>query len=227
MQVTELVEYTLWLTAALATAGVGHNAVGAKVVAAAHDRDEAAHLAAAHAGGYHVAIGLGGREVGVDGLVTRLGTGSERGQLQVGIGAGHDVDVVFCDEHILHALGHAANDAYEQPATTLATQGVELIEAGKDALLGIVAHRAGVDKYGIGLVEVLARVVTGHLHDRGHQLAVGHIHLASVGLQIQLLGELPRCPVVTQFHVHNNVFLTFAAAKLLQVERNAKSITRF
>lgn len=53
-------------------------------------------------------------------------------------------------------------------------------------MLGIVAHRACVEKYSVGLVQTFARLVAGHFHDRGHHFAVGHIHLAAVCFDIEM-----------------------------------------
>ena len=108
---------------------------------------------------------------------------------------------MLVDEHLLHALGHAADDADDESALALVAQGVQLVESRENLLLGIVAHRARVDKYRIGLVDVLARLVARHLHHRGDNLAVSHIHLASVGLQQQPLGRVT-LTVIYQFHCH-------------------------
>ena len=104
-------------------------------------------------------------------------------QGEVCVGPGHEVGVVVVDEVVLHALGHAAQHAYYQFASAVA-HGVEGLEAVDYFLLGVVAHAAGVEEHGVGLANVLAHVVARHLHDRGHNLAVGHVHLAAVGFYI-------------------------------------------
>ena len=67
----------------------------------------------------------------------------------------------------------------------LSAERSQCLQAMIDFLLGIIAHRASVQKYGIGLFGTLADLVACHLHDRSHDLRVGHVHLASVCLDIQ------------------------------------------
>ena len=57
---------------------------------------------------------------------------------------------------------------------------VQEFQARQDLLLRIVTHTACVQEYGIGILQLLAHFITGHAHDGGHDLAVGHVHLASV-----------------------------------------------
>ena len=68
------------------------------------------------------------------------------------------------DEVVLDALCHAAYYADDELASLLA-QGVERIEAVEYLLLGIITYRAGVEQYGVGIVEALAGLVACHLHD--------------------------------------------------------------
>ena len=112
-----------------------------------------------------------------------LGLGYEVGQGEVGVGAGHEVGVVVVYEVLLHALGHASEHAYYEPLAA-AARGVEGLEAVEYLLLGVVAHAARVEEYGVGFVEAVARVVAGHLHHGGHYFAVGHVHLAAVGFYV-------------------------------------------
>ena len=67
----------------------------------------------------------------------------------------------------------------------LAALGIERVEAMDDALLSIVSDRAGIDKDGVGFSLRLGDIIVGHLHDGGHSLAVGHVHLASVSFYIE------------------------------------------
>ena len=59
-QIGEFVEDTLRLATAFPAAGVRHDAVAAKIVAAAHNADKSAYLVVPETRGYHIAIGLGG-----------------------------------------------------------------------------------------------------------------------------------------------------------------------
>ena len=108
-QVAHLAQDALHVARALAAASVGHDAVVAEVVAAAHDAHEAANLMAqANTLGHHVAVGLGGRQINVDGLVPQLGLRHEVGQRHIGVGAGHEVGTILLKQFLLHALSHAA-----------------------------------------------------------------------------------------------------------------------
>ena len=54
-------------------------------------------------------------------------------------------------------------------------------------VLRILSDAAGVQKNGVGLVLLVAYLIPRHLHDRCNHLAVGHVHLASVCLDVKLL----------------------------------------
>ena len=205
-QVGQLVEDALRLATAFTAACIGHDAVGAEVVAPSHDADKAAHLAAAHTRRDDVAIGLGRGQLGVDGLLAPLGKSDECGQFQIGIRTSHHINVMLTDEHFLQALGHTADNADDQAALPLVAVGVQLVKARENLLFSIVAHRARVDENSIGLIDRLARLITCHLHYRGHHFAVGHIHLAAVGLQHQPLGAVA-LGIIFQFHCHIPCFL--------------------
>ena len=86
---------------------------------------------------------------------------------------------------VLHSLGHAAQHANDEPAPAVA-HGIEGFKAVYYLLFSVVAHAACVEEYGVGLVYVLAHFIVRHLHYRGHNLAVGHVHLAAVGFYVEL-----------------------------------------
>ena len=184
-EVGHLAQDALQLAAALAPAGVRHYAVGTEVVAPAHDAHESAHAVAADAAGDHVAVGLGGTEGHIDGLFTGLYGRDEIGKVEIGVGTGHEVHPVVADERIFHTLGHTPYHSYYQPAPFAAAQRPEILQAREDLLLGVVADGAGVEDHGIGLLGALHGLVPGDTHNRGHHLAVGHIHLAAICLYIQ------------------------------------------
>ena len=100
-------------------------------------------------------------------------------QTQISVGTGHEVGVVIVEEAFFYAFGHTAQDADNQSAPVLA-QRVERVQAVNDALLCIVAHTASIEKYGVSFVEVLRRLVARHFHDARHDLAIGHVHLATI-----------------------------------------------
>ena len=185
-EVATLVDDALHIAAAFATAGVGHDAVVAEVVAPAGDAHKTGDFRSAEAFGHHVAVGFGEREVDVDGLLSHFGLCHEVGEGEIGVGTGHKVGVVLGQEVIFDAFGHATEHAQDESASFLA-QGVEGFEAMNDFLLGIVAHGAGVEKHGVGFVERFAGFVAGHLHHAGHNFGVGHVHLAAVGFYEEFL----------------------------------------
>ncbi len=115
--------------------------------------------------------------------MARLGLRDEVGQGEVSVGPGHEVGMVVGYQVVLHSLGHAAQHANDEPPSA-AAHGVEGFKAVKYLLLGVVAHAARVEEHGVGLVYVLAHFVVRHLHYRGHNLAVGHVHLAAVGFYV-------------------------------------------
>ena len=182
-EVAHLGENALHVARAFAASGVGHDAVVAEVVAAAQDAYKAGNLRAAESLRDNVAIGLGSGKFNVDGLLPQFGLRHEVGQGEVSVGACHEVCAVVSEQLLLHTLCHAAQYADDEFAP-LAAQGVEDFEAVYDFLLGIVAHGAGVEKHGIGIVEAVRRFVARHLHHGGHYLAVCHVHLAAVSFDI-------------------------------------------
>ena len=66
-------------------------------------------------------------------------------------------------------------------------QTLHLRKASPDALLGIVANRAGVNQNHISLLDILGVDVAVLLHNRYHNLRIADIHLATVGLNEELL----------------------------------------
>ena len=88
------------------------------------------------------------------------------------------------DEIFLHAFSHTAQHAENQSSAALFPQGIQLSQAMIDFLLGIIAHRAGVQEHGISLFCLVACLIACHLHDAGHHFRIGHVHLAAVGLYI-------------------------------------------
>ena len=184
-KVVHLVQDALHIAASLASAGVGHNAVVAEVVASSHDGDVARNLAAAYAHGDDVAVCLCGRQFDVHCRVAKFGLCNELGKREVGVGAGHNVHLVALYELLLHALGHASHHANHCAFAT--ARSVELVQAAIDFLFGIVAYRTGVEQYQVGLVNAVADVVARNFQYRANDLAVGKVHLATICLYEQFL----------------------------------------
>lgn len=182
-QIGHFVENTLHLARAFASAGVGHDAVGAEIVAAAHDAHETAHSVACDSQGDDVAVCLRAAEFDVDCLFACFGGGDEIRQVEVGVGTRHEIYAVVVDKVVFDALRHASDDPHNRAAwAAFAFQRGEELQSAEDFLLGVVAYGASVQEYGVGLFDVVGRGVARHFHHCGHHLAVGHIHLAAVGL---------------------------------------------
>ena len=167
-EVGKLVEYALRLARALAAAGIRHDAVGAEIVASAHDADESRHSVRAYSHGNHVAVSLGGAEFYADGGMSGLHRLEKRREVEIGIGAGHEVNAVVGHKVFPDPLGHASYHADYQAGKvtgTFAAQRVEKRKPREDFLLGIVADRAGVEQHGVGIFGAFGHFVTGHAHD--------------------------------------------------------------
>ena len=64
---------------------------------------------------------------------------------------------------------------------------LQLAHAADDPLLGVVPHRAGVDQHDIGLGRIVRAHVAFAPEHAEHELGVGHVHLAAVGLDVDAL----------------------------------------
>ena len=178
---------TLRRARTLAPPYVRHNAVVAKVVAPARNAYEARNMVSAHALGYDIGVCFGRGKLYVYSLLPVLGFGDELRQHEIRIRPGHEVGVVVVEQILLGAFGHAAEHADNKPSLAAAAQGVERFEPVVDFLLGVLAHGTGVEEHGVGIGNVSAHVVIGRLHYGGDHLAVGHVHLAAVCLDIKFL----------------------------------------
>ena len=121
----------------------------AEIIASAHDAHKSTYVHTADALGYDVAIGLGGRQFDIDGLVPLLSLGYEVGEREIGIRACHQVCMMIAEQVFFNPFSHASEHSDDEPAPFLSfcIQGVEAVVY---LLLGIVSHRACVEEYGIG-----------------------------------------------------------------------------
>ena len=62
------------------------------------------------------------------------------------------------------------------------TQRLKIGQSRKDLLLGVIPNGTGIDKYGIGVFDRIAKRIACHLHNRSDHFAVGHIHLTAISL---------------------------------------------
>ena len=169
MQVGHLAQDALHIARPLAATGVGHYAVVAEVVAAAHDADEAADVGQANALRHDVTVSLRLAEGNVDGVVASLALGYHVGQVEVAVGPADQVGVVVVYQVVLDTLGHAAQHAQDELAAPflLGMQGLQPVIY---LVLGVLAYAAGVQEYRVGAGLVLAQFIACHLHDGGYHL---------------------------------------------------------
>ena len=173
------------VAAALHAARIRHDAVRAVVVTAAHNGDERPHAVAVESHGSYLGVRLLLRQHDVDALAARLGLAHELRQIAVGVGTGDHIDAVAAlDKLLLQSLGHAADHAHDERRTLLA-QPPHLAQTPPYALLGVVAYRAGVYQYDIGLFGTVGIDIAVLLHYRDDDLGIADIHLTAVGLYEQ------------------------------------------
>ncbi len=157
----------------------------AEVVAATHDAHEARDTVATDTLRDHVAVSLGSGKVHVDGLVAQFGLCDEVWERQIAVRSTDDVGMVVGYQVVLDTFRHTAEYAEEQLGAALRlalpSLGIERVEAVVNLALRILSDRAGVEEDGVGLLLMFRSLVARHLHDRGDDLGVGHIHLAAVG----------------------------------------------
>ena len=166
--------------AALASACVGHHAVGAELVATALHRDPGAH--ARRAPRLEVAVGLVAVEPHAGDRRARR-VPQQLGKRAVAVGPHHQVEHPrFVEQALAQVLGHAAGHAHHQ-ARALALEAGELAQPAQHALLGMLPDRAGVEDHRVGVLGALHQRQAGALEHARHHLAVRHVHLAAVGLE--------------------------------------------
>ena len=64
--------------------------------------------------GHHVAVGLGGGELYIDGFLSQFALCHQVGQRQVGVGTRHEVGVVVLEQVVFHPFRHAAEHTDDQ-----------------------------------------------------------------------------------------------------------------
>ena len=166
--------------------GVRHHAIGADVVAAAHDGNEGAHAILVCPDRGDVRIGFVAGEEHVDlGLVRRDGPQQPR-QRPVSVRSHDQVHLPRVQQLVFQALRHAPHDAHDQARAPLALQ-VELLDPAPDPLFRIVADGTRVRHDEIGLLHRLRPLIPFSRQDGKDHLRVVHVHLATVCLDIGFL----------------------------------------
>ena len=172
-------------TAALTPAHVGHDAVGAEIIAAVHDGQPGAEAGIAADGHFlndSVAL-LGLFEV----ALAAADALSQHGRQAVdAVHTEHEVYIRVALAQLFHnvgLLGHAAADADDQTRILL-FQLFQRAYIAENALLGMFAHGAGVEKDEVGVFNVIAQAETDILQNALDLLAIVDILLAAVAAHI-------------------------------------------
>ena len=95
--------------------------------------------------------------------------------------------MVLLDQLSLRTLSHTAQDPNRQAPFPLLADRVVILNAVEYLLLCIISYRTSIDKHRISKLWIFGQVVTIHLHDRRHDFAIGYVHLAAIGLNINTL----------------------------------------
>ena len=190
----ELGEDVAGLPALLAAADVGHDAVGAEVVAAVHDGQPCAELAlAADRDILHDDGALG--RLHQHPLVLLQLLGDELGQGVDAIHAEDEVNVGVTLAQLLHdvlLVGHAAAESDDEAALFL-LQALEGAHVAENALLGVLTDGAGVEEDEVGILGLVAQAVADV-----HQHALDALAVVDVLLTAVAVDEGQRRGVVGQ-----------------------------
>ena len=170
----------------LCAAGVGHHAVGANVVAPAHDGDKGRY--AILVGPYRGDIGIGffAREKHIYLGTVRADGLQQAGQGTVCVRSHHQVHLFGFQEFIFEAFGHAPYDTH-QHVRLLFPGLVEHLYPAPDALFGVVPHGAGVGHHQVGLLHLFRPFISSLCQDGEDHFRVVHVHLAAVCLNVYFL----------------------------------------
>ena len=128
---------------------------------------------------HDIGIGLCCGEVRVHGLLTSLGLCYELREVEIGVRSYYKVSTIV-KKSLPCALSHTANNTNYD--LLIAAESLQVSQTSEHPLLGIVADRAGVNKHTISGLDVFCKFIAHSLHDRGDNLTISHIHLATIGL---------------------------------------------
>ena len=82
-------------------------------------------------------------------------------------------------ERLLHTFCHTAEHTDDLRMPRVSTLPIEIVQSMYDTLLRIITHRAGIDEYGVRLIDLIGELIARQLHLRSYDLAVSHIHLTA------------------------------------------------
>ena len=184
-QIAELRQNGVRLAAALAPAHIGHDAVGTEVIAPVHDGQPGAETGIPPDGQVlDDGVALGGRfQIA---LAAANALSQQRRQTVDAVDAEHEVDVRVALAQLFHDVGllrHAAADADDQ-ARVLFFEFFQRADVAEDALLGMFAHRAGVEQDEVGVLQRIADAEADVLQDAADLFAVVDVLLAAVAAHV-------------------------------------------
>jgi hypothetical protein len=111
-----------------------------------------------------------------------LRPGDQLGEAAVAVGADDEVHLGHAlEQRGAPALRHAAHHAEHGPGPLEALQ---QSQTPQDPLLRVVAHRTGVDEHHVRFRGVRGADVAMRPEQPDHELGVGDVHLAAVGLDV-------------------------------------------
>ena len=182
-QLANLTQNDFRLSAALPTPGVGHNAVGAEVVAAIHDGHPGLDFAGA-AHGQALSNGPFGGGGLKDTAPAQVDAAHELREAPQHLRAKHQVHMLVGLAQPLHhvgLLGHAAAQADDLVgvAPLAVDQGAHVAE---HPLLGVLSDGAGVDEDEVGVFAVVDNLIAHLAQHAPQQLRVRLVLLAPVGV---------------------------------------------
>ncbi len=123
-----------------------------------------------------------GPKLDVGGAVAGPGPCDQLGKTAVAVGADHEI-------HLRHALEQSGTEALRHAAhhsqhVSRPLVALELAEPAEHALLRVVPHGARIHEHHLGRVRIVGADVPLPSQHPEHQLGVGDVHLAAVGLDV-------------------------------------------
>ena len=186
----DFIDHCRKIAAPLRPARVRNHAEGAAIIAAALHRHELGRPGNPHRRDILVV------EFRVAHPGARLGMADQLGKIAVRIGADDQVHLGHpLEQYRTQALRHAAHDAQHGTGALVA---LELSHPADDPLLCVVTHRAGIHQQHVCVLGLVGRLVSGPSQDAEHQLGIGHVHLAAVGLDVYALHGRTEIPIVSR-----------------------------
>jgi hypothetical protein len=130
---------------------------------------------------------LPGTELSVAYALASVGQPDKLGEMPIPIRTYYQIDPRnFSEQRGTQPLRHASHHA-EYPTGPLVP--LKLPYSSDDPLLRIVADGTGVHQHDVCVLRILGPHVALAAENSEHQLGVGHIHLATIGLDVDALHD--------------------------------------